>query len=163
MDWPVLPDYGIFDRWPSDGVEFIHPDDLDVATHCIPSRRVLCRYRYDGTFYYYRYGKIEFRLLPAMWLKIKYEGIDIGDEVEVIGFALEREKFVARIWGMHYVRVKGQIFYRLKMVDGSAVTRLYVRDELRVLTDKTQLKESDTEYREPRSMGDASDDPLPLE
>lgn len=163
MDWPVLPDYGIFDRWPMDGVGFIHPDDVATATRCIPSRRVLCRHHFDKTFYHYRYGKIQFRLRPAMWLKIRYEGIDIGDEVEVIGLGMEREQFVARIWGMHYVREAGQIYYRLKMPDDSAVVRLYVRDHLRLLTDKTKLKISDTVYRQPRSIGEKTDDTIPLE
>ena len=31
-----------------------------------------------------------------MWLKVREEGIDVGDQVETIGLGLERERFVAR-------------------------------------------------------------------
>ena len=139
--WPPLPDYGCFLRWPEDGYAFIHPDDQTVVRRCLPSGRVLQRYRFDGTFYHYRYGRITFRLRPAMWLKIAHEGIDVGDRIETIGPALQRDHFVARVWGMHYVPRKGRILYRLRMGGGEQVPRLYSADELRVITEKKRVRQ----------------------
>ena len=52
-----------------------------------------------------------------MWLKVREEGIDVGDQVETIGLGLERERFVAKLWGIYYLRRKGRIVYRLKRSD----------------------------------------------
>jgi hypothetical protein len=156
MQWPPLPDYGIIARWPIDGDDFIHPDDHDIATSCFPSERVLRRDSFDGTYYHYSYGKVRFRLTPVMWLKVDYEGIDIGDQVETVGIGLERERFVATVWGIHYVRRKGRMAYRLRRGDQVA-PRLYTRDQLKLLTDKQTVKEANFEYPSPQWKGDQSD------
>ena len=153
MQWPVLPDYGCVVRWPEDGEGFIHPDDVAVAAQCFPSERVLKRESFDGTFYHYRYGNTTFRLRPVMWLAVKDEGIDIGDPVEVIGIGMERDLFVARIWGMHFIRRKGRIVYRLRRSD-QIVPQLYVRDHLKLLTEKSEIRESDIPYPQPKWTGD---------
>ncbi len=95
---------------------------MPVATRCFPSERVFRRDRFDGTYYHYSYGQIRFRLRPSMWLRVQPDGIDIGDAIETTGLAMERELFVAQVWGMYYVRRKGCILYRLRRgdVDGSA-------------------------------------------
>lgn len=156
MQWPPLPDFGIIPRWPIDGDDFIHPDDHDAATKCFPSERVLRRESFNGTYYQYSYGKLRFRLKPIMWLKVDHEGIDMGDQVETIGLGLERELFVASVWGMHYVRRKGCIAYRLRRGD-QRVPKLYTRDQLKVLTDKETVKEASFDYPEPQWKGDQSD------
>ena len=141
MDWPPLPDYGCFVRWPEDGQSFIHPDDVPLATRVIPSGRVLCRFRFDGTYYHYRYGqRIQFRLRPAMWLKVDHEGLDIGDEVETRGPQMQREQFIARVWGMYWVPRKGRILYRLRTPDGNPVTKLFVLDDLMLLSQKESVR-----------------------
>ena len=152
MDWPPLPDYGCFPRWPEDGQGFIHPDDVPVAMRCLPSERVLKRFRFDGVYYHYAYGNVRFRLRPCMWLSVKSDGIDIGDQVETVGAGLERELFVAEVWGMHFVRRKGRILYRLRRAD-SIVPRLYTNDQLRLLTDKSTVRQGDFEFPEPRWKG----------
>jgi len=150
MQWPPLPDYGCFPRWPAAGDDFVHPDDRAIALRCIPSRRVVRREQFDGTYYQYSYGKIVFRLRPVMWLKVAWEGIDIGDEVETVGLGLQRELFVATVWGMHHVSRKGCILYRLKR-GGMPVPHLYMAEDLRVLTEKQRVSEITFEYRPPRS------------
>jgi hypothetical protein len=149
MEWPQLPDYGCIVRWPQDGQSFIHPDDVPVATRCFPSERVLRRERFDGVYYHYRYGSLRFRLRPVMWLKVTTDGIDVGDQVETTGLGLERELFVARVWGMYYVRQKGRILYRLKR-NGSKVPGLYLANQLRLITDKTQLRPGDMDHPQPK-------------
>lgn len=149
---PTLPDYGCIPRWPAEGQSFIHPDDVAVATRCFPSERVFRRDRFDGVYYHYRYGQVRFRLRPSMWLKIRPDGIDIGDSVETIGIGMERELFVAKVWGMYYVRRKGCIVYRLRR-SGTLVPRLYTSDQLRLLTDKSKVREGYIEYRPPKWSG----------
>lgn len=155
MQWPQLPDYGCFLRWPENGQGFIHPDDVPIVTRMIPSPRVLKRLSFDGTYYHYSYGQLRFRLRPAMWLPVRSEGIEIGDQVETKGVGLEREQFVATVWGMYYVQRKGCILYRLRRVD-QVVPKLFAGEHLRCLTEKTSLKPSTSRYRQP-----APDSPAP--
>ncbi|MDG2221503.1 MAG: hypothetical protein P8L85_08995 [Rubripirellula sp.] len=152
MDWPPLPDYGCIVRWPADGQGFIHPDDVPIATRCFPSERVFRRDLFDGVYYHYSYGPLRFRLRPTMWLKVEAEGIDVGDQVETTGLGMERELFVARIKGMYFVRQKGRILYRLTRSD-NLVPGLFASHQLRLITDKTNLRPGDTEYPEPKSIG----------
>ena len=154
MDWPPLPDYGCFPRWPPDGQSFIHPDDVAVAVRCLPSERVFRRHAFDGVFYHYTYGSVRFRLRPCLWLQVKAEGIDIGDRIETIGVGMERDLFVAEVWGMHFVRRKGRILYRLRQ-GGNVVPRLYASHQLRLLTDKSTVREGDIDYPVPQWTGKA--------
>ena len=140
MDWPPLPDYGCIPRWPQNGQGFIHPDDVPTATRCFPSERVFRRDRFDGVYYHYSYGSVRFRLRPSMWLKVDSDGIDVGDQVETVGAALERELFVAEVWGMYFVQRKGCILYRLRRGENH-VPRLYTAKNLRLLKDKRKVRE----------------------
>ena len=152
MQWPQLPDYGCIPRWPQDGQGFIHPDDVPVATRCFPSERVLRRDHFDGVYYHYSYGSVRFRLRPTMWLKVKSDGIDIGDMVETIGLGLERELLVAQVWGMYFIRRKGCILYRLRRGD-TKVANLYSAGQLRLLTDKSVIRPGDTNHPVPKWSG----------
>ena len=156
MQWPILPDYGCILRWPSDGVEFIHPEDREVALRCFPSERVFRREKFDGEYYHYRYGEVSFRLKPVMWLKVREEGIDVGDQVETIGLGLERERFVAQVWGIYYLRRKGRIVYRLKRGD-QQFANLYTSDELKLLTDKSKVEAREGMHPPPKWRGDHED------
>lgn len=152
MDWPPLPDYGIIARWPSDGQGFIHPDDVAIATRCLPSERVLRRDRFDGVYYHYSYGSLRFRLRPTMWLQVQSDGIDVGDQVETTGLAMERELFVAHVWGMYFVRRKGRILYRLKRGDNK-IPRLYAAHQLRLISEKANLRRGDMDHPQPKWDG----------
>ncbi len=152
-----FPQYGCFPRWPEDGQAFIHPDDVSVALRCLPSERVMRRDSFDGAYYHYCYGKIRFRLRPCLWLSVKAEGIDIGDGVETIGVGMERDLFVATVWGMHFVRRKGRILYRLRRGD-SIVPRLYARHQFRLLNDKATVDEGGIEHPPPQWTGDRGND-----
>ncbi len=154
MDWPPLPDYGCFPRWPQDGEDFIHPEDRESAMRCVPSERILRREKFDGQFYHYNYGQLTFRMRPVMWLRVKSDGIDIGDEVETVGMLMERELFVATVWGMYYVARKGCILYRLKRGD-MAVPRLYAAKDLRLLTRKETVQEGTFDHPKPNWHGTA--------
>jgi hypothetical protein len=152
MEWPLLPDYGCIPRWPQDGQAFIHPDDVAIATRCFPSERVLRRERFDGVYYHYNYGKLRFRLRPSMWLRVKSDGIDIGDTVETTGAALERDLFIAQVWGMYYVRRKGCILYRLRRGE-TTIPHLFVASDLRLLTEKSTVRPGETTHPAPKWSG----------
>lgn len=145
---PVLPDYGTFARTPEDGTHWIHPEDVAVVQGLIPGERVFCRFRYEPPYYHYRYGEIRFRLRPCMWLPLRYEGIDIGDQVETIGVGMQQELFVSTVTEMLYGQHEQRIRYRLARTPRS--DQLYHAEQLRLLTDKTQLRPRDTPYRQPQ-------------
>lgn len=152
MHWPQLPDFGCFLRWPENGQAFIHPDDVATVTRLIPGPRVLKRLSFDGVYYHYSYGRLKFRLRPTMWLSVKTEGIEIGDQVETTGLGLERDRFVARVWGMYYIQRKGCILYRLRRGE-QMVPQLMSSEHLRLLSNKATVRPSSTKYRAPRWAG----------
>lgn len=144
---PQLPDYGTFPRTPADGMDWIHPDDIAVVQGLIPSARVCRRFRFDDAYYHFSYGEIVFRLKPCMWLPVAFEGLDIGDRVETVGVGMQRELFVSVISDMVYHPGERRIGYRLsgELRDD----RMYHADQLRLLSDKTQLRPADAEYPPP--------------
>ncbi|MEM9644846.1 MAG: hypothetical protein AAF989_07620 [Planctomycetota bacterium] len=154
-----FPEYGIFPRWPEDGQSFVHPSDVAIVRRCIPSERVFRRDSFDGTYYQYQYGTTRFRLRPCMWLKVSIDGIDVGDQVETIGQGLERELFVATVWGMHFVRRKGRIVYRLRR-GNQLVPNLYTAEHLRLITNKKTIREGFTQHPSPTWDGSGETTPL---
>jgi len=145
---PALPDYGVFLRTPANGNDWIHPDDIAVVEHLIPSARVFCRYRYTDGYYHFRYGDIHFRLRPCLWLPVVAEGFDIGDRIETIGVGMSQELFVSEVVAMVYDQRAGQIRYQLARTPTS--NQLYEAANLRLLSDKTKLRPGDTIHPEPR-------------
>lgn len=87
-----------------------------------------------------------------MWLPIRIEEFEIGDQVETKGVGLERERFVATVWGMYYVQRKGCILYRLRRGE-QLVPKLFAGDQLRLLTNKTTVRPPTTRYRVPNWNG----------
>ena len=139
-------------RWPEDGQSFIHPSDVPLVSRLVPSERVLRRDSFDGTYYHYRYGDHTFRLRPCLWLPIKAEGFDLGDEVETLGVGMERELFIGVITGMYFVRRKGRILYRLRRGD-QTMKRLYVSEHLRLLKDKQRVRKGEINHPAPTWNG----------
>jgi len=147
---PELPDRGSFPRWPAEGTAWIHPDDRATVMHFVPSDRIFKRERFDGTFYHFCYGEIRFRLKPCMWLPLADEGVDIGDLVETIGFAMERELFVGTVSQALYSAEEGRCVYRLTRAGTMDDERLYGREEFNVLTEKIKLREGTTRHPTPQ-------------
>jgi hypothetical protein len=145
---PVLPDYGVFLRSPADGSDWIHPDDHGIVDVMVPSKRVFCRFLYEADFYHFRYGDIVFRLRPCLWLPVRGEGFDIGDRVETTGVGLSQELFVSEITGMVFDDSAGEIRYQLARTPISG--KLYSAANLRLLSDKTKLRQGDTIHPMPK-------------
>lgn len=66
------------------GTDWIHPDDVAVAEQLLPSRRVLQRTRFDGTYYHLHYGSSQFRVLPCLWTSVPAVDIHVNDRVEML-------------------------------------------------------------------------------
>ncbi len=145
---PELPKYGCFPRIAENGDDWIHPDDRELVSRLIPSERMMCRFAFDGTYYTYSYGPHEFRLKPTLWLEVDSEGIEIGDSVETVGQGMERELFIAVVWGIYYVRRKGRLLYRLKR-SGQPVPGLFRSETLRLLTNKSKVRPGEIEHPTP--------------
>lgn len=76
-----------------------------------------------------------------MWLKLDWEGFDVGDQVEVSGLGMVREPFVARVTEMRFAKRSRRIEYTLDQA-GKLQPRVYLADELIQLTTKTRLRDS---------------------
>lgn len=135
---PTLPDYGTFPRTPANGDDWIHPDDRELIRGLIPGERVFRRDRFADGYFHFCYGEVKFRLRPCLWLPLVGEGLDIGDRVETIGLAMKRELFVSHIVGMIYSAEEGRIRYQLARTPTSELD--YLAEDLRLLTDKTELR-----------------------
>lgn len=146
---PQLPDYGVFTHWPGDGHQRIHPEDISQVVRLIPSARVFRREHFDDVFYHYTYGAIHFRIRPSMWLPVRYEGFDIGDQVEVSGLAMARQGMIGRIVEACFNRETMQIEYTILNAD-VIQPRVYHADELKQLTNKIQLRQGDMGHPPPQ-------------
>jgi hypothetical protein len=140
---PQLPDYGMFTHWPGEGHQHVHPEDIAVVSRVVPSGRVFRRFHFDGVFYHYQYGsQIAFRLRPSMWVPLRWEGIDVGDQVEVTGLAMARDLFVARVVEMRFSKKSQRIEYTLDQA-GVIQPRRYTAEQLRNLDARPQLRRPD--------------------
>ena len=157
---PPLPDHGVFLRTPADGQDWYHPDDAQRIRGMIPSNRVFCRYLFDSVYYHFRYGDLRFRLRPCLWLPVVSEGLEIGDQVETIGVGMQVELFVSEVVGMFYSVRERRIQYQLATHPVS--DRLYTSDQLRLLTDKTELRPADTFVRTPPNLA-GGDGEVPID
>ncbi|MEZ6087595.1 MAG: hypothetical protein R3C05_06140 [Pirellulaceae bacterium] len=137
-----LPDHGVFLHWPEPGEQWIHPDDIALATRLIPSTRVLRRFRFDGTYYHLAYGTQRIRIRPVMWLQLEDEGFDMQQWVEVRSIGLSREPYVGQIIDVRYDRRARKVRYSVRRAEMSQ-PRKYEAHELKSLVDRNVLTTSD--------------------
>lgn len=151
IDWPTLPDMGVFQAWPHSGVHAFHPDDLDTAQRLIPSDRVFQRTHFDGTYYRIEYGELSIRIKPSMWLAVADEGLRIGDRVEVVSRMLQNDPCIATIVEMRYAASQGAILYTLKQSE-LPNPRPFVAADLISLSAHEPLRPRDTPAPLPRDL-----------
>jgi hypothetical protein len=151
IDWPTLPDMGVFQAWPALGMHAFHPDDLDAAQRLIPSDRVFQRTHFDGTYYLIEYGKLSIRIKPSMWLAVADEGLRIGDRVEVVSRMLQNDPCIATIVEMRYAASQGAILYTLKQSE-LPNPRPFVAADLISLSAHEPLRPRDTPAPLPRDL-----------
>ncbi len=113
------PLYGVFQRWPEDGEDWIHPFDVGVARHLLPGNRIFRRAEFDGEFFAFRYGQLMFRARPRIWLIVEHQGFDIGDQVEIRSLMGKNWPQIATINQMLWNSAKRRIEYFVQGVDRS--------------------------------------------
>ena len=123
------PKYGYFPRWPQDGDDWVHPEDVAIARSLIPSGRV---FRRDGTWGRYailHYGEAMLRVLPALWQEVLPEGLEIGDWVEVISRGMLNEPRTGTIREVLWDEDARAIRYQITE-SGQPLEQLYAREDL---------------------------------
>lgn len=99
---PELPDWGVYLRWPEDGNNWIHPDDITLAQSLIPSRSVFNRTKWDGEFYHLNYGEHRLRVRPSMWMPIEPVDLSIEQQVELLAQFGKHDPGIFRIEDILY-------------------------------------------------------------
>ena len=87
INWPPLPDYGVYSVWPQEGIEAFHPEDRSKVEGWVPSEHVFERTAFDGEYYHVRIPNvITLRVKPVLWLPVDFEGFRVGDQVEAVSY-----------------------------------------------------------------------------
>jgi hypothetical protein len=123
------PKYGCFLRWPQDGNDWLHPDDVALARTMIPSQRIFRRDDSDGEYHRLHYGPITLRARPALWQEVSHEGFDIGDSVEVLSHGMRNEPRTGVIREMLWDERERAIRYQV-LENNVPIADLYARDDL---------------------------------
>lgn len=113
-----VPDrFGVFPRWPADGTDWLHPDDVSVVNELglIPSRRIFQRQRLDDEYSKMSYGELQIRVRPVLWLEVKTDGYLLGDRVEIRSRMGTNKPDIATISEMLWNRHRGVVEYRLSI------------------------------------------------
>ena len=122
------PCYGVYQRWPVDGEDWIHPFDVGIVKQLIPGDRVFRRTDLNSEYLLVTYGNISFRVRSAIWHEVDYEGFDIGDYVEVKSQMCQQEPFVGRIRDLKGNHRFKRIEYYLFRADQSQVRAFRAKD-----------------------------------
>ena len=124
-----LPErYGVFLWWPEAGTDWIYPDDVKTCNTLIPSTRIFHRDTYDDTYLLLTYGTQFIRIKPILWLEVKTDGYEIGDQVEVRSKMGRRKPCIATIREMRWDRQGQRVEYFLRAGDRKLRTRFFVDD-----------------------------------
>ena len=108
------PKYGVYLRWPLDGEDWIHPEDVEAVKRVIPSRRIFRREDIDLEYAMLSYADLQLRVRPTMWIEVASDGYWVGDQVEVKSQLGRREPMIATIRDIHWDPDRGRIQYFLQ-------------------------------------------------
>jgi hypothetical protein len=158
IDWPPLPDMGVYLTWPEKGLDAIHPNDRVLAEQLIPSDRVFLRTAFDGAYYTVEYGKQSIRIQPSLWLQVKDEGFRIGDQVEVPSRMMQNDPMIAVILEMRYSQENGIIHYLL-LHNEMPVEHPFTAEDLIQLKPHVKLQPRDYQPPTPKYTPPSDPDP----
>jgi len=163
IEWPQLPDMGVYLTWPEQGLQAIHPDDQAIAEELIPSDRVFRRTAFDGVYYTAEFGDRTIRIKPSLWLQVKDEGLRIGDQVEVPSRMMQADPLIGVIIDMRYCQDQGIIRYGLLHSD-MPLDHTFRAEELIPLSSHAQLQSPDFQAPMPQHQPPPdSDQPLSID
>lgn len=124
-----IPDrFGIYPWWPQDGVQWIHPDDVQLAEQLIPGNRIFQREYLNETYSRLHYGDVSIRVKPTMWLEVSTDGYLIGDRVEIRSQMGKQTPGIATISEMLWNRRSGEVEYVLTANDQPLPHTFHVDD-----------------------------------
>lgn len=109
--------FGVCLWWPDESIGWIHPEDREIATRLVPGNRIFkrqeCNHFADRELGYslISYGEEQLRVLPAIWLPVKFEGFEIGDLVEIKSRLGRRRPAIGKIRDIHWNRLSLRIDY----------------------------------------------------
>ena len=108
--------FGVCLWWSDEVPAWVHPDDVEIADRLVPGNRIFkrqeCGNFADRKLGYslISYGSERIRVLPAIWLPIKFEGFEIGDLVEIKSRLGRRRASIGEIrdirWNRHAQRIE---------------------------------------------------------
>ncbi len=128
------PRFGCFLWWPVPGQSWIHEDDLFVAEHLIPGKRIFsCAGDADG-WNLYQYGRLSFRARPSMWTELDEPAFSLGEFVEVQSRMGKNRPLIAMVREVFWDRSRRRAQFQLSIA-GRRLVRLYSADEL-ILTSR---------------------------
>jgi hypothetical protein len=132
-DQPIIArDYGIFARWPKDGTDWIHPEDVTTMTGMIPSERIFFREWHGDEYATLSYGKARIRIRPAMWETVAAPEYHVGDEVEICSAMMQNEPGLAVVLEVEWDRYLKCARYTLQQ-HGLRLTKSFTAADLRPL------------------------------
>lgn len=125
-----LPDkFGCYLRWPENGTDWIHPEDVATCTRLIPSNRVFQKQVSDRQYNLLVYGPDSIRVRPTLWLEVETDGYRIGDRVEIRSRMGRRRPAIAKIEEVLFNAKQRQIKYVLS-VNENRLLECYRFDEI---------------------------------
>lgn len=148
---PELPDFGVYLRWPIEGVDWIHPDDRAVAKGLIPSRKVLRREKWDGEYYWLRYGDQTIRVHPSMWVRVAETDLAVDQQVELLSCHGEHDAGIYRIAEIFFETKSQSIEYVLRR-DRLEIPHFFQREDLRPLHVTHKLRDGFYQHAPPKSQ-----------
>lgn len=155
---PELPDCGVYINAPADE-NWVHPEDRQALGRLLPSDRIWHRFKWDGTYYWIRYGDAVVRVRPSMWLSIPTVDTEVGDQVEVLSKDQKNDPGIYHICDMNYDHRYRQILYRLSR-RGLVLARKFERSDFQLLKRRQQLKPASFEHAPPKSKPPADAETL---
>jgi hypothetical protein len=103
--------YVIYPRWPQDGCDWIHPEDVAAVRNMVPGRRVFRYVGTEGPFRLLRYGGRILRVRAALWLPVRGDSFQVGEWVEVRSRVGKNRPGIGRIGEMLWNRRDRRIDY----------------------------------------------------
>ncbi len=140
--WPTMPDCGAYLVWPCEGIQWIHPEDVEQVEKWIPSSRVFRRHSFDGVYYHLQYGLVSVRVKPTMWRRVDDEGFSVGERVEVLSHFQENDPCLGTIKEMRLDKPSGRIVYTIASRE-LPLPRPFFAADLASLERKPQLRDPD--------------------
>ena len=137
--WPTMPDCGVYFVWPSEGTDWIHREDVELASRWIPSTRVFRRHSFDGEYYRLQYGGQSIRVKPTLWSRVEDEGFSVGDQVEVLSLLGENEACIGRIVEMRFDKSTQRTLFSIQSRE-MGLPRSFVAGDLSQLTKRPTLR-----------------------